>query len=155
MGMQQLKKEIETKGIVSFVPSGHSMWPLFKNRKQAVIIQKKSGRLSKYDTAFYENKKDGLFVLHRVIEVYEDGYLFTGDSTLETDRVKEEDVFGVLIGFYKGKKYIDSKNEKYKKKVEKWYKNEKRRKRKVRLYLRSVSLFERIKKKFTRKNSNV
>lgn len=151
MGMQELKAEIEKRGIISFVPSGKSMWPFFKSRKQSVIVEKKTERLKKFDVGFYVSK-NGALALHRVIKVEKEGYVFSGDSTIREESVKEEKVFGVMKGFYKGKRYIDANDKKYLKKVEKWYSNEEKRRRKVDRYLHRVNIKKRIKNGFKKNN---
>ena len=109
-------------GTLSFVPNGNSMWPFLKHRHQTVIIQKISTTVNKFDVIFFR-RENGDYVLHRVIDVDGDCFIVRGDSQLFTERVKKDQVFGVMTGFYKGKKFVSSSDEKYLKKVEKWYKN--------------------------------
>lgn len=114
------KAQLEKNGSLAFVPSGNSMWPIIKNRGQSVIITKKKERLKKYDVAFYI-RDNGAYVLHRVIEVTDSGYVTCGDAQFMREQVGEEQVFGVLAGFYVGKEYIDATNQKYLRKVKRWY----------------------------------
>lgn len=139
------KTELQKNGVIAFVPGGNSMWPFIKNRKQSVIVKTISEDIKPYDVIFYL-RPQGTFVLHRVIEVLEDGFICSGDSQLETERVKKEWVFGIMDGFYKGKKYISVQDEKYKKQVEKWYKSTKKREREI----KSFYFFERVKNKLKR-----
>lgn len=114
---------LEEKGVITFVPSGFSMWPFIKNRSQTVIIQKISAPLKMFDVVFYK-RADGSLVLHRIIEVGQDFFIVRGDSQRNyTERINKQDVLGVMTGFYKGKKLINSQNEKYLKRVKRWYKN--------------------------------
>ena len=122
------KKDIAERGVIAFVPSGNSMWPTLKNRKQPVIVVKKEQRLKPLDVALYQ-RKDKTYVLHRVMEVTDNGYIMCGDSQFYLEAVEEDAVFGVMKSFFKGKKYIDVTDEKYTKKIKKWYSNNKRRKR--------------------------
>ena len=144
-GKSDYKTELDKNGAIAFVPGGNSMWPIIKNKKQSVIVKSKSDRLNVYDVAFYQ-RPTGAFVLHRIIEVLEDGYLCSGDSQLETEIVKEDWVFGVMDGFYEGKKYISVQDKRYINKVEKWYKNAKKRERQI----KSFYFFEKVKNKIKR-----
>ena len=105
------KAQLEKNGSLAFVPSGNSMWPIIKNRGQSVIITKKKERLKKYDVAFYI-RDNGAYVLHRVIDVTDSGYVTCGDAQFMREQVGEDQVFGVLAGFYVGKEYIDATNQK-------------------------------------------
>lgn len=139
--------ELVKDGAIAFVPGGNSMWPTLKNRGQSVVVIKKEERLNLFDVAFY-SREDGKFVLHRVIEVAEDGYITCGDSQFTQEAVKEEKVFGKMAGFYKGKRYVDCSDEKYLAKVKRWYKNEKRRKRKVKAFYFGERVKSKLKKIF-------
>ncbi len=121
VGVSDYKLELEKKGVIAFVPGGNSMWPTLKNKGQSVIIEKKTARLNKYDVGFFI-RDNGAYVLHRVIEVLPDGYMMIGDSQFNTEKATEDQVFGVMKGFYVGEKYISCDDEKYIKKVKKWFK---------------------------------
>lgn len=129
------KTEIEKNQVISFVPRGNSMWPILKNRGQSVIIRKKNleERLGVYAVAFYE-RENGAFVLHRILKVCEGGYVFCGDSQFDLEFVKEEQIFGVLEGFYQGKKYIKVTDTHYLKRVERWYKRKTWRKIRIKCF---------------------
>lgn len=144
------KTEIEKNGVIAFVPRGNSMWPTLKNRGQSVIVKKKEGRLKEYDVAFYQ-RSNGAFVLHRVMEVKENGYVMLGDSQYNREDVLEEQVFGVLEGFYRGKKYVTVDNPRYLKKVKKWFKHAFIRKVRLKLFYKSNSIKYRLKKLFSRR----
>lgn len=105
--MSDYKRVIEQKGVLSFTPSGVSMWPIISNRADTVIITRPQGRLKKYDVAFYE-RKSGQPILHRVMRVNETGYDMCGDSQTAIEKGIEFDaVFGIMTGYYKKGRYID------------------------------------------------
>lgn len=139
------KEEVEKRGVISFVPNGVSMWPILKNRGQSVIVEKKNRKLVKYDVAFYQ-RPSGACVLHRVLEVTDDGYVMCGDSQFVLEDVKEEQVFGVMTGFYSKGKYIPSNDPKYLGRVERWYGRKVRRKVKITIFM----FFIRVKNKLKR-----
>ena len=127
------KTELEKNKVISFVPGGNSMWPTLKNRGQSVIVELKTQRLKPFDVAFYI-RKDGTFVLHRVIEVKDFGYMTCGDSQTNLERVDEDDVFGVMTAFYHKSKLVNVTDPKYLRKVQKWYGRKKRRKIKLKFF---------------------
>ena len=144
------KEEIERLGFLAFVPDGTSMWPILKPKKQTVILKNKTDRLKKFDVGFYIDGK-GRYIFHRVNEVLPDGYIFMGDGQTVKETVKEDAVFAVMTGFYKGKKFIKVSDEKYIKRVFRWYKDEKKRVKKIeRLRSREMNIAK-IKRLFIRK----
>ena len=149
------KTELEKNGAIAFVPRGNSMWPIIKNHKQSVIVRKKDPdeRLKPLDVAFYL-RKNGAFVLHRVMSVTDNGYVMCGDSQYILEVVEEEQVFGVLEGFYKGKKYVKATDEKYLKRVRKWYSRKLCRKIRLKLFYFRNRVVGKLIRIFGRKNKN-
>ena len=141
------KSELEKNGALGFVPRGNSMWPTLKNKGQSVIVVKKQGRLDVFDVALYE-RADGQIVLHRVLEVTDDGYIMCGDSQFKKEHVSEEAVFGVMTGFYRNRKYIECSDKKYIDEVRRLYADEKRRKRRVRFFYMRLRIKNGLKKIF-------
>lgn len=133
-------EELNKNGVIAFVPKGNSMWPTLKNKKQSVIVQKKTEKLRAMDVALYR-RENGSNVLHRVIKPTEYGYIMCGDSQFVFEKVNEENVYGVMTGFYKGKRYVDVKNAAYIAKVKRWFKNEKLR----RFCVKTFYMFENAK----------
>ena len=148
------KAKLNQNNIISFVPGGNSMWPTLKNKGQSVVVGAKRQRLNKFDVALYVRGQN-TFVLHRVLEVLEDGYLMCGDSQFTLERVAEDQIFGVMIGFYRGKKYIDCNDDKYKKQIVNLYKRKKLRKLRVKFFFLWQSTKNKFKRIFRGKNKNV
>ena len=126
MDNNEYREQLNKNGVIAFVPKGNSMWPTLKNAKQSVVLLPKKERLKKMDVAAYE-RDDGVIVLHRIIGLKDDGYVFCGDSLSQKEYVKEDAVFAVMQGFYRGKKYIETDSEEFKKETEELYKNDKKR----------------------------
>ena len=145
VGNSDYKSELEKHGVIGFVPGGNSMWPTLKNRGQSVVVRKKEGRLKKFDVALY-SRENGAFVLHRVMKVTDNGYIICGDSQFTLETVKEEQVFGVMEGFYRGKKYVECTDPKYCKQIEKWFRRKKIRKARLKVFF----FFQRVKNKLKR-----
>lgn len=139
------KEQLIKNNVISFVPRGNSMWPTLKHKGQSVIVSAKRERLKKFDVALYVRGQN-TFVLHRVLEVLPDGYVICGDSQFDLEKVLEEQIFGVMIGFYRGKKYIDCTDKKYLKKVERWYKRKKWRKVRLKIFFFVTKVKNKIKR---------
>ena len=108
--MLSIEQQIEQNGIYVGLTKGVSMRPMLREGKDTIIISPIVGRLRKYDVPLY--RKRGSYVLHRVVEVTDKGYVICGDNCM----AKEYDVtdgmlVGVLSGFRRGDKYVsvDSK----------------------------------------------
>ncbi len=148
------RTELKKNNITAFVPKGNSMWPTLKNKKQSVVVQAKKGRLKEFDVALYVRGQN-FFVLHRVMKVLPDGYIFCGDSQFDLEKVLEEQIFGVMIGFYRGNKYIDCQDEKYIAKVKKWYKRKGYRKLRIKFFYFIEGIKGKLKRVFRRKSKDV
>lgn len=148
------KTEIEKKGVIAFVPGGNSMWPTLKHRKQSVVVEKKVESLKPFDVAFYM-RPNGTFVLHRVIEKIDGGYVICGDSQLTLEKVKEESVFGKMIGFYRGKRYIEVTDPAYVREVENFYRRKKLRRFRLKCFHFGQRVKNKLKRIFKRKSKDV
>ncbi|CAK7059955.1 MAG: hypothetical protein DELT_01388 [Desulfovibrio sp.] len=101
-----LAQELEHRGSVVSMIEGTSMLPLLRNGLDAVSIRRISGPPKRGEVVLYR-RGNGVFVLHRVVGRNEAGYILRGDneSGLETG-VREEDILGVLEGFFRKEHYI-------------------------------------------------
>ena len=126
-------EELVKNGVIAFVPSGNSMWPTLKHKGQSVIVKLKTEKLKPMDVALYR-RENGTTVLHRVMRKTDFGYVMCGDSQFTLENVKEKSVYGVMIGFYRGKRYVDVTDSEYTEQVKSWYENEKRRKFRVKTF---------------------
>ena len=131
---------------IAFVPKGDSMWPFLKNKKQTVIIDKAYSDIIEYDVILY-SRENGDNILHRVIQITDDCFVCSGDSQLATEIVKKEQVIGVMVGFYKKDKYVEV-DQSYRDKSQKYYKNDKKRKRKIKTYFFIKGVLNKIKRVF-------
>lgn len=77
-------------------PNGISMEPLIYQGRDAVYIKKPEGRLKKYDIAFFK-RKNGEYVLHRVVKVLPDSYHFCGDNQWQVERgIEDSQIIGIV-----------------------------------------------------------
>ena len=100
-----VEEALERDGFYVTRTSGVSMEPLFRTHRDAVVISKADGELSKYDIALYPSR-DGRYVLHRVVGKKGEVYLIRGDNTYTLERVPRSSVIGVVTSFNrKGRQY--------------------------------------------------
>ncbi|PWM74575.1 MAG: hypothetical protein DBX59_03340 [Bacillota bacterium] len=102
---------LKRDGMLVFVPGGNSMWPTLKHEGQSVVVLPKTDKLRLYDVPLYK-RENGQYVLHRVVGFAEGGYLVCGDSQFNEEVVAEEQIVGVMNGFYRGKKFISADEKK-------------------------------------------
>ena len=99
-----IKEVISGGGDVSIIASGTSMEPFIRDKKDKITLRKHQGKLKKGDVPFYK-RKNGQFVLHRIIGVDENGYILRGDNQwVKEYDVKDEDVIAVLVSVEKNGK---------------------------------------------------
>ena len=126
-------QELVKNGVIAFVPSGNSMWPTLKHKGQSVIVKLKTEKLKPMDVALYR-REDGTNVLHRVMRATDSGYVMCGDSQFTLEKVNEDCVYGVMAGFYRGKRYVEVSDTGYIEQVKTWYAHERRRKFRVKTF---------------------
>lgn len=101
-----IEEVLEEKGIYISTTVGNSMYPMLRNRRDTIIIRPVHGRLKKYDIPLYKRGND--YILHRIVEVTSYGYVICGDNCLNKEyRVTDQQIVGVLSGFYRDNKEID------------------------------------------------
>ena len=144
------QEQLQENNQIAIVPKGNSMWPTLKHQGQSVIVGAKKERLREFDVALYVRGQNE-FILHRVLKVLTDGYLMCGDSQFVLEKVSEDQIFGVMLGFYRGKKFIDSNDPKHIKKVKNWYKKKAYRKFRVKLFFFKDRVKRKLKGIFRRK----
>lgn len=123
-------------------PIGTSMMPMIRERIDTVKLVKPKGSLRKYDVILYQ-RKDGTYVLHRIIGVKKDSYVLCGDNQfIKEFGVTDDMIIGVVDGFYRGENYISNDNKEYIKYYKKRVRN--RKFRKIKYYL--IKILNKIKK---------
>lgn len=96
-----------------FTPSGNSMYPLLCDGENEVEIKSVSN-VKVGDVVFVKTDSD-LFLLHRVDEIKENGFILRGDNMLKREGIfTEKNLIGKMVGYTKNGKYIsmDSKTQK-------------------------------------------
>lgn len=89
-------------------PITGSMRPMIRVRRDSALFVPLTGRLKKYDVALY--RRNGYAVMHRVLKVLPDGYVIRGDNANGSEWVADDQVIGVMQGFYRDEQYISCGN---------------------------------------------
>jgi len=107
---ESISISIENGGQFSMITAGTSMMPLLRNRKDTVVLTKQSEKLKLFDIPLYK-RKNGQFVLHRVLKIDENTYSMCGDNQLTLERgITDSDVVAVVSKIVRNGKEIDLNN---------------------------------------------
>ena len=94
----KLEALLARDGFLIYKTRGVSMRPMLKEGRDLVTIRPFEGRLKKYDVPLYR-RRDGGYLLHRIIGVKDDHYVIRGDNTFVKEHVPDKELVGVLTGF--------------------------------------------------------
>ena len=107
-----LEKSLKENGIYVTTTKGDSMNPMLVEGRDKVVIVPPKFPLNKYDVPVY--RKMGHYTMHRIVKVTKKGYIICGDNRAVLEKnVREEDIVGMLDGFYQGDKYIDRQDKEF------------------------------------------
>ena len=93
--------------IPSVPPISGSMKPLIRPHIDSAVFVPPE-HIRKYDVVLY--RRNGQAIMHRVISISGDTCFIRGDNSNYTEKVPLRDIFGVMRGFYRGKRYVNVKN---------------------------------------------
>ena len=108
---QTIEEVLSSHGIYVGPTVGVSMQPLLKTHRDTVVIKAKTERLKPLDVALY--KRGEVYVLHRVLEVKDWGYIIRGDNCYSDEKIPENAVIGVLTEFFRKGKHVYCDDKKY------------------------------------------
>ena len=97
---------LERDGFFSRVARGNSMVPLIRHGKDQVVIAKADRPYKINDAVFFKRDNDA-YVLHRIVDEKDGLFVIQGDNYDYTELVRPDQILGILIGVYRGNKYID------------------------------------------------
>ncbi len=99
-----IKEVIEKGGEFRLFPRGTSMLPLLNEGEDSVMLGAADG-IKAGDVLFYR-RKNGAFVLHRLIEKRGETYTMCGDHQLGLEYgIEPQQVLAKMVGYYKGEVY--------------------------------------------------
>ena len=70
-----VREMVEEGNIVPFLITGNSMSPFMIHERDTILLKKAEGTLKRGDMAFYQ-RKNGQYVMHRIIKITDKGYYF-------------------------------------------------------------------------------
>ncbi|MDP4121103.1 MAG: S24/S26 family peptidase [Bacillota bacterium] len=98
---------LSSGGEVTFTVTGISMLPLLHEGIDTVTLSSAKSKLKKYDLPLYK-RKNGAFVLHRVVKVTkDDGYIMCGDNQFYPEYgITDKQIIGIVKRIGKPNKTI-------------------------------------------------
>ena len=107
-----IEEVLKEDGVFVSTTAGMSMYPMLRNRRDTIIVKPYEGRLKKYDIPLY--KRNGTYILHRIVKVLPDSYVICGDNCEQREYdISDKQILGVLKGFYREDKEVDMQGWKY------------------------------------------
>lgn len=106
MREESIESVLARKGKIVTTPVGVSMRPMLKNRTDQIVIETLTRPPRPRDVVLFK-RPNGQYVLHRVVKAEGDTFVIQGDNCTGEDRVKREQIIGILTGFYRGERYCD------------------------------------------------
>lgn len=104
-----IESELISHGTCITRTRGKSMKPLFKEKRDAVVLKVPDREIRKYDVVLYKGSL-GRYILHRVIAIKGGILVIRGDNTYKKELVPKENILAVMVSYNrKGKsRSIDS-----------------------------------------------
>ena len=95
-----------------FKVRGMSMFPLLRDRRDSVRLEKITSAPKKRDIILYK-RDNGQFVLHRIVKVKNNLYTLVGDNQgIKEYPIREDQILGVVSSIIRKGKEIDLKKSK-------------------------------------------
>lgn len=100
--------------------SGSSMWPLLRDRRDTIVVERPCAPLKRFDIALY--RRGDRYVLHRVVDVQAGSYTMLGDNCANKEfGVPSDAVIGVLTELYRGEHHLDARDWRQRLYARVWY----------------------------------
>lgn len=113
--MQELAEliniQLEQGGRAELIVTGSSMHPLFRNRRDKVVLIPRTPR--RPDIILYR-RDNGAYILHRIVREKNGIFIVTGDNQWQLEEVRPDQVIAAVDGWYKKGKYCTPENLWYK-----------------------------------------
>lgn len=105
--IKKMEQILVETGELFTTASGISMLSCIRPKRDMIHLVTPNKSVKKHDVILYK-RKNGNYILHRVMKTKPDGYVLCGDNQWVLERgIKDEQVLGVLKGFYRGERYVD------------------------------------------------
>ncbi len=93
-----LQVQLEKGGKAKLTVTGNSMQPMFCHGRDSVMLVPLSEKQKTGDIILYR-RKNGQYILHRILELTETGYMCCGDNQTEKETVEQEQLIAVVESF--------------------------------------------------------
>ncbi len=93
-----VERELAEKGSFASVTKGVSMRPLFRTRRDMIVVSPVERQLKKYDIVLYRGN-GGEYILHRIIKVKGELLVIRGDNTYFKEYVPRDRIIGILTAY--------------------------------------------------------
>lgn len=106
--IEVIEEVLASGGEFRMFPKGTSMLPLIVQTRDSVVLKRNTEEgAKKHDIAFYR-RKNGQFVLHRVMKIRTDGtYVMCGDNQLALETgIEREQIIAYVAGLYRKDKAV-------------------------------------------------
>lgn len=108
-----IREYLEENGVLTYTNKGVSMMPMLRQGRDLITVVKKGPeRCKKYDVILFDRSPTE-HVLHRVVEVREEGYGVLGDNCWNVESVREDQIYGVLQSFVRNGRKISLNDIRY------------------------------------------
>lgn len=117
-----ISEVLASGGTFTLTITGTSMYPTLLGKRDRVTLSAAPARLKKLDLPLYR-RKDGSFVLHRIIGISkDDSYICCGDhQTLREPGIRQEQIVGLVTAIERKGKQFPATKRKYRIWVRVWY----------------------------------
>ncbi len=108
-----LVEKLADGGEVVMTVTGNSMYPMLRDQADSVLLVSESGgRVRMHDIPLYR-RRDGAYILHRVVAIHGDRYLTAGDGQGQSEMIESDQVIGVVRGFWRNERYLSCSHPAY------------------------------------------
>lgn len=115
-----IRKVLSEGGTFQFYPKGTSMEPMIHQRQDMVLLRALPEKLKKYQMILYK-RKNGAFVLHRIVRIKKDSYTMRGDNQFILEPgIRREQMIGMVCSIIKPEGKIDAESFSYRVKSASW-----------------------------------
>ena len=110
---------ISSAGKLAYTVRGLSMLPLLRQGIDVVVIEKTEKPFKKYDAVLFQ-RRNGKYVLHRILKVYKGKYWIVGDNDITGEMIDEEQIIGVMTSIKRGNRIVKTTDLGYRLYVHLW-----------------------------------
>lgn len=122
MNKTTYEQELREKGSLIYTTVGMSMRPFLRSGEDLMVIEARPGqRFRNRDVVLYR-RKNGKYVLHRIMWVRADDYVLCGDNCWDLEPgIRDDQVLGVLTAVIRNGARMDVNSGTYRAKVFAWW----------------------------------